>query len=84
MIITYILYYYLLIKNTQFHDYINIFIFDDYIKKKIYYMSEVFEEIAEITKNIEFLKAILKRMKTITNPEYIRSINIAKSIIEDN
>ena len=47
-------------------------------------MSEVFEEIAEITKNIEFLKAILKRMKTITNPEYIRSINIAKSIIQDN
>ena len=51
-------------------------------------MSEVFEEIAEITKNKEFLKAILKRMESISNPEYIRSINIdidiAKSIIEDN
>lgn len=64
------------------------FINNDCSDEEFYYMSEVFEEIAEITKNKEFLKAILKRMESISNPEYIRSINIdidiAKSIIEDN
>lgn len=64
------------------------FINNDCSDEEFYYMSEVFEEIAEITKNKEFLKAILKRMESISDPEYIRSINIdidiAKSIIEDN
>ena len=64
------------------------FINNDCSDEEFYYMSEVFEEIAEITKSKEFLKAILKRMESITDPEYIRSINIdidiAKSIIEDN
>ena len=62
------------------------FINEDCNNEEFYYLSEIFQDIAEITKSKEFLEAIIKRIKGITNPEYIRSINyeidIAKSIIE--
>ncbi len=64
------------------------FINNDCSDIEFYYLSEIFQEIAEITKSKEFLNCVLKRMESITNPEYIRSINIdidiAKSIIENN
>lgn len=64
------------------------FINEDCSDIEFYYLSEIFQEIAEITKSKEFLTCILRRMESITDPEYIRSINIdidiAKSIIENN
>ena len=64
------------------------FINEDCSDIEFYYLSEIFQEIAEITKSKEFLTAVLKRMDSITDPEYIRSINIdidiAKSIIEND
>ena len=64
------------------------FINNDCSDQEFYILSEIFQEIAEISKSKEFLTAIIKRMESITDPEYIRSIDIdidiAKSIIESN
>lgn len=50
------------------------YILEDCSDEYLYWMSEVFEEVVQITQNRDFIEAVAERQKRITNNEYAKSV----------
>lgn len=50
------------------------FIQNECTDEEFYWMSEVFEDIADCTRSVEFVKCIQKRVQRVKNPEWKQSI----------